>query len=296
MDKLLTAVSRYANAFADRSGLAATAIPGLLTVRALGPSGLLHDIFRPLVCLVVQGSKLVTVGSKEFALAAGDSMLITADVPILSRITKATRAMPYYALVLELDLALLAELAAEMKDAFIADPAPVRVEPTDAEVADAAVRLMQLLDRPASVSMLQRQLVRELHYWLLVGRHGGAIRHLGWPDGHVQRIARAVAILRADYAQPLRVERLAKAARMSPSSFHQHFRAVTSLSPLQFQKQLRLVEARRLMLSEGKSPTIASFAVGYASVSQFSREYSRLFGLPPARDAREARGSTAATT
>jgi AraC-like DNA-binding protein len=294
MDKLLTVVSRHADANADPSGLAATEIPGLLTVRALAPSGLLHDIFRPLICLVLQGSKIVTMGSRELVLSAGDSMLITADVPILSRITVANRAMPYYALVLELDLATVAELVGEMKDEFVADPAPVRVDATDAEVADAALRLMRLLDRPASVPVLHRQLVREMHYWLLAGRHGGAIRHLGWPDGHVQRVARAVAILRADYAQPLRVERLAEAARMSPSSFHQHFRTVTSLSPLQFQKHLRLVEARRLMLSEGKTPGVASFAVGYESVSQFTREYGRLFGLPPARDAREVRASASA--
>jgi AraC-like DNA-binding protein len=294
MDKLLTAVRRHADAFADSSGLAATAIPGLLTVRALAPSGLLHDIFRPLICLVVQGSKVVTMGSREFVLSAGDSMLITADVPILSQITRASRAMPYYALVLELDLAIVAELVAEMKEEVVADEGPVRVDSTDTEVADAALRLMRLLDRPASVPVLHRQLVREMHYWLLAGRHGGAVRHLGWPEGQVQRVARAVAILRAEYARPLRVERLAEAARMSPSSFHQHFRAVTSLSPLQFQKHLRLVEARRLMLSEGKTPTVASFAVGYESVSQFTREYGRLFGLPPARDAREVRASASA--
>lgn len=294
MDKLLAAVSRHADAFADSSGLAATAIPGLLTVRALAPSGLLHDIFRPLVCLVVQGSKLVTMGAREFALSAGESMLITADVPILSRITRASSATPYYALVLELDLSLVADLTAEMKDGFVEDPVPVRVDATDAEVADAALRLMRLLDRPASIPVLHRQLVREMHYWLLAGRHSGAIRHLGWPDGQVQRIARAVAILRADYAQPLPVERLADAAGMSPSSFHQHFRAVTSLSPLQFQKHLRLVEGRRLMLSEGKSPTSASFEVGYESVSQFTREYRRMFGLPPARDAREVRAGALA--
>jgi AraC-like DNA-binding protein len=294
MDQLLSVVSRHADAFADATGVASTPVPGLFSVRALAPSSLVHDVFRPLVCLVVQGSKAVTMGTREFVLSAGESMLITADVPILSRITRASRASPYYALVLELDLSLAAELAAEMKDEFIPDPAPILVASTDAEVADAAVRLMRLLDRPASIPVLQRQLVREVHYWLLAGRHGRSIRHLGWPDGNVQRIARAVAILRSDYAKPLRVERLAEAAGMSPSSFHQHFRAATSLSPMQFQKHLRLIEARRLMLSEGSSPTSASFAVGYQSVSQFTREYRRMFGLPPARGTMEARASTIA--
>ena len=122
-----------------------------------------------------------------------------------------------------------------------------------------------------------------------MGRHGAAIRRLGWPDGGAQRVARAVAVLRADYAQPLPVERLAALAGMSPSSFHQHFRSATSLSPLQFQKQLRLIEARRLMLSEGASASHAAFAVGYESVPQFTREYGRLFGLPPVRDTEAAR-------
>jgi AraC-like DNA-binding protein len=141
----------------------------------------------------------------------------------------------------------------------------------------------------ASVPVLQAQLVREMHYWLLAGKHGSAIRRLGWPDGHAQRVARAVAVLRAEFARQLPVERLAAVAGMSPSSFHQHFRAVTSLSPLQFQKHLRLIEARRLMMSEGGSASKAAFAVGYESVSQFTREYGRLFGLPPVKDAKAVR-------
>jgi AraC-like DNA-binding protein len=167
---------------------------------------------------------------------------------------------------------------------LVADDVPVQGAPTDAEVADAALRLMRLLDRPASVPVLQAQLVREMHYWLLAGRHGTAIRRLGWPDSHVQRVARAVAVLRAEFARALPVEHLATIAGMSPSSFFQHFRAVTSLSPRQFQKQLRLIEARRLMLVEGASASTAAFAVGYESVQQFTREYGRMFGLPPVRD------------
>lgn len=289
MTTLLVAVSRHADAHADANGIARTPIPGLFTVRANAPSGLLHDISRPLVCLVVQGSKHVTMGTQGFAYSAGDSMLIAADVPTVSQITRASVAAPYYALVLELDLAVIAELAAEMECRLVADHAPIRVDPTDVQVADAALRLMGLLDRPASIPVLQAQLVREMHYWLLTGRLGAAIRHLGWPEGHVRRVARAVAVLRAEFAQPLPVERLAAVAGMSPSSFHQHFRAVTSLPPLQFQKHLRLIEARRLMLSEGKSASSAAFAVGYESVSQFTREYGRMFGLPPVRDAKAAR-------
>lgn len=294
MTSLRNAVSRHADAHADANGIAPTPIRGLSAVRASAPSGLLHDISRPLVCLVVQGSKHVTMGTQGFHFSAGDSLLITADVPTVSQITRASIAAPYYSLVLELDPAVIAELVADMDAGLETDHAPIRVDPTDAEVADAALRLMRLLDRPAALPMLETQLVREMHYWLLAGRHGTAIRRLGWPDGHARRIARAVAVLRADYAQPISVDRLAAVAGMSPSSFHQHFRAVTSLSPLQFQKHLRLIEARRLMLSEGLSASSAAFAVGYESVSQFTREYGRLFGLPPVKDRKAAQGKALA--
>lgn len=281
---LLDVVGRYAETHADKAGLAQTAIPGLSMVRATSPSGLVHAISQPLVSLLLQGGKQVTMGTQTFAFSAGESLLITADVPTVNQITRASLAQPYLSLVLELDLAVIADLVLQMKDGTAADAAAVRVGATEAEVADAALRLMQLLDRPAALPVLQAQLVREMHYWLLAGRLGAAIRRLGWPDGHAQRVARAVSVLRRDFAQPLPVERLAGIAGMSPSSFHQHFRSVTSLSPLQFQKQLRLIEARRLMLSEGLSASSAAFTVGYESVPQFTREYGRMFGLPPVRE------------
>lgn len=292
---LLDVVGRYAEAHADKAGLAQTAIPGLSLVRATSPSGLVHAISQPLVSLLLQGSKQVTMGTQSFAFSAGESLLITADVPTVNQITRASAPAPYLSLVLELDLAVIADLVLQMKDGSAPDAAPVRVGSTEAEVADAALRLMQLLDRPAALPVLRAQLVREMHYWLLAGRLGAAIRRLGWPDGHAQRVARAVSVLRADFARPIPVERLAGVAGMSPSSFHQHFRNVTSLSPLQFQKQLRLIEARRLMLSEGVSASSAAFTVGYESVPQFTREYGRMFGLPPVRETLATKGRAQAT-
>ena len=289
MTTLLDAVRRHADAHAGGDGPAPTPIPGLMTVRATAPSDLIHDVQRPLACLVLQGAKRVTAGARMFEFSAGDSLLVTADIPTVSQITRASVAMPYYSLVLELDPAVIADLLAQMAPPATADHAPVRVDPTEAETADAALRLVRLLDRPASLPVLQAQLVREMHYWLLVGRHGDAIRKLGWPDGHVQRVARAVKVLRRDYAKPVAVERLAAEAGMSASSFHQHFRTITSLSPLQFQKQLRLIEARRLMQSQGASASSAAYAVGYESVPQFTREYGRMFGRPPVADARATR-------
>jgi AraC-like DNA-binding protein len=293
-DTLLNAVRRYTDAHADPEGVARTSIPGLTTIRATAPSDLQYAVSRPLVALVLQGSKRVTMGAQDFAFSAGDSLLIAADVPTVSQITRASVAAPYLSIVLDLDAALIADLAMEMKAVLVGDDGPLRVESTDTEVADAALRLMRLLERPASVPVLQAQLVREMHYWLLTGRLGPAIRRLGWPDSNAQRVARAVAVLRAEFTRPLRVENLAAVAGMSPSSFHQHFRAVTSLSPLQFQKQLRLIEARRLMLSEGVPASSAAFAVGYESVSQFTREYGRMFGLPPVKDMKAARSRAGA--
>lgn len=285
MDALLEAIRRHADLNPAGSPVA-TAIPGLAIVRATAPSDLVHDVLRPMVCLVRQGAKRVSMGPQDFDFAAGDSLLITADIPTTSRITRASAAAPYYSLALELDPAVIADLVAQMQPAPDDLHLPVRVSPTEDDVADAALRLMRLLDQPGALPVLQAQGVRELHYWLLAGRHGDAIRRLGWPGGHVERIARAVKRLRRDFARPLPVEHLAAEAGMSASAFHLHFKRITSLSPLQFQKRLRLIEARKLMRVQGLSASSAAYSVGYESVPQFTREYGRMFGVTPMADAR----------
>lgn len=285
---LLDLVRRHADTHADRFGEAPTPVPGVLTVRLDQPGALQVAVHKPLIAMVLQGKKRVASGSDSFEFGPGESLLVSADVPTVSQITRASRAAPYYALVIELDPALLRELSVEIA-AGPAEPAgPVRVEPTDADVADAALRLMRLIDRPAALPVLQHQLLREIHYWLLTGRHGPGIRGLGAVDSHAQRIARAIAVIRRDYARAIRVEELAGVAGMSASAFHQHFRGATTLSPLQFQKQLRLIEARRRMLADGLGIGTAAHAVGYESVPHFTRDYGRLFGAPPARDIRQA--------
>lgn len=293
-DTLLAAVGRFADSHADRLGVAATPVLGLTVIRSDAPGELQYAISRPLVALVVQGSKRVTMGTQTFDFGAGDSMVVAADVPTVSQITRAAAAAPYYALVVDLLPAVIESLTLEMGIVHAAQGEPIRVDRTEGEVADAASRLMRLLERPAAVAVLQTQLIRELHYWLLAGRHGPTIRKLGFASGSARRVARAVALIRSDYARPLRVESLAELAGMSLSTFHQHFRAVTSLSPLQFQKQLRLIEGRRMMLSDGASASMAAYAVGYESVPQFTREYGRMFGLPPAKDTEAARATEAA--
>lgn len=294
-DALLNTVRRYVEAYANPNGLAQTPIFGLTTIRSNSPSGLEYAISRPLVCLVLQGKKQVVMGSEVFNFSAGDSLLISADVPTISQITQASLDAPYISLVLDLDLSVIAELTEQMAQPRQSTEQAIQVQPTDQLVADAALRLMNLLDRPESVPILHKQLVREMHYWLLAGRHGAAIQRLGYQDSHVRQIAKAVAVLRTEFRLPLQMEQLAVLAGMSPSSFYQHFRAITSLSPLQFQKQLRLIEARRLMCAEGLKAGSAAFAVGYESVPQFTREYSRFFGSTPLKDREQNKAASLQT-
>ncbi len=287
-DKVLELALRYAEGHADRAGIAPCPIPGLSVIRAAHASELQYAVSQPLVAIVLRGRKRVRMGHDVFDFGAGDSLIISADVPTVSQITEASVGDPYCSVVMELDKVVLAELAVDIRAAPPVHSAPIRIEPTDAEVKDAAHRMLKLVARPTSLPILGAQMVREFHYWLLCGRHGPAIRGLGWPNSRSQKIGRAIGVLRRDFHKPLTVAMLAETAGMSPSTFHQHFKAITSLSPVQFQKQLRLIEARRQMLSGECSPAIAAFNVGYESVPQFTREYARLFGLPPARETRTA--------
>ncbi|MBZ8133670.1 AraC family transcriptional regulator [Afifella sp. IM 167] len=285
---LLTLCRRYADIHADRSGAAITPVPGLTIVRALHAGELQVAVNKPLIAMLLQGRKRVSSGAESHEYGAGEALVISADAPTVSQITEASRAVPYYALVLELDPAILRDSMAGISPRRT-QAHPVRIEPLDENVADAALRLVRLLDRPEALTALGNGLLRELHYWLLTGSHGDAIRRIGAVDSHAERIGRAVAVLRRDYARTIRVEQLAAVAGMSEPAFHQHFRQVTTLSPLQFQKQLRLIEARRMMLAEGSRIAQAAHAVGYQSISHFTREYGRFFGAPPRRDIQQAR-------
>jgi AraC-like DNA-binding protein len=288
-EALLRATRSYAGAHLGDGGVAATPIDGIFILSETAPSPLHYSITKPLIALVLQGAKRVTMGCHSFEFGAGESLLITMDVPTMSQVTTASAATPYYSLVMELDAAVITELVGKMGGLAATPDLPVPVGQTETEVAEAALRLLKLLSRPHALALLGTQLVRELHYWLLSGRHGGAMRTLGISDSHTRRIARAVEILRTRYAEPLRIKTLADAAGMSLSVFHTHFRNITTLTPLQFQKQLRLLEARRRLLADGAAISAAAHGVGYESVPQFTREYSRMFGQPPARSIRGMR-------
>ncbi|NDL63230.1 AraC family transcriptional regulator [Acerihabitans arboris] len=291
--QLLNDVRQYAETHSPGASVIQTPIAGMVILRELRPGELQYAVSKPLIAVVLQGGKYVSIGNLAFDFGAGESLLITAEVPTVSQITHATPAAPYYSLVLELDIMVIESLLAEISSSSAKLNGALQVERTEDEVVDVLSRMLKLFRRPAALPILQQSLVRELHYWLLTGSHGGAIQALGAIDSHTQRLGRAIGLIRAEYASPLRMERLAACAGMSLSGFHTHFRALTSLTPLQFQKQLRLIEARRIMLADGATASDAAFAVGYESIPHFTREYSRMFGNSPGRDIREARGRRA---
>lgn len=288
MNSLKQAVQTYTKRHADRDGLALTLVPGLRMMCVEAPTGDLHSVYKPLVCLILQGAKRILVGNQQKVLSAGQSAIISADMPVVGRIVQASAEEPYLAVAVELDRAILRELAAHMGSGHSQRPSEMQTlfaVDTEAEVIDCASRLMKLLDRPDSAPLLRPGIMQELHYWLLSGSHGAVLRDIADPDSYASRLADAIALLRAEYTSRVSVEQLAAEAGMSISSFHKHFKHMTSLTPGHYQQRLRLIEARRLMFDEGSSASNAAFEVGYESVSQFTREYGRLFQTPPKRDA-----------
>ncbi|NZA27194.1 AraC family transcriptional regulator [Luteimonas sp. SJ-92] len=291
MEALKQAVFRHADAHADADGIVRTPVPGLRMMCARAPRGPMRSLYRPLVCLILQGAKQMTVGGERRLFRAGQTAIVGVDAPVIGYIVEARRDAPYLAVAIELDMAILHDLALRTA----AGPPPgqagiarVFADDLDDTMVSCASRLVRLLDHPAADSVVRPAILQELHYWLLASRHGPELRRLSLPGGGARRIATAIELIRQEFRQPLPVERLSDVANMSPSAFRRHFKATTSLSPLQFQKQLRLIEARRLMLAMGCTASRAAAEVGYASVPQFTREYGRMFGAPPRRDAAAA--------
>jgi len=290
---LRQAVERHFPEHGSEGGFA-TAIPGLVLMRSTGEAiPRKGRLYHPALCLVVQGAKEMAVGDRLLPYRENQALVVSLEIPAFGRVTEATPERPYLAIALELDPALIVEVFAELT---LPRPATnpelgLFVVDVDDSLGNAFERLLRLLDTPAAIPVLGRQTLREIYYWLLTGPHGAAIARLTSPDGYAQRIGRALNLLRENFAQPMRVSDLARAANMSPSSFHQHFKALTAMTPLQYQKQLRLIEARRLIAGDTASISAAAYRVGYESPSQFSREYARMFGMPPRRHAIEAGAS-----
>jgi AraC-like DNA-binding protein len=255
-----------------------------------------HMIYKPALCIVAQGAKQVMLGDDVFDYDEMQSLVINLELPLLGRVTRATADKPFVGVNLDFDVALMREVMEQLDT----PPGPggdssagLFVDDLGGPVIDCVLRLVQLLATPKAIPIVYPSIMREICFWLLTGNHGGEISKLALPSSHTQRVAAAIRLLREDFARPMPVDELAAAARMSPSSFHQHFKALTSMTPLQYQKHLRLLEARRLMVADAANATSAAYQVGYESASQFSREYARMFGAPPRRDVTELRAAPA---
>ncbi len=253
---------------------------------------LVHSVSVPAFCVIAQGSKRVFLGDECYHYDPMHYLLVTSQLPIVTCVLEASQERPYLSLAVRLDPTLVGSVMVEAGHISLHSHANVRainVSPLDAGLLDAVVRLVRLLDTPAEATFLLPLIRREIVYRLLIGEQSDRLRYTALQGDHTHRIARAIEWLRNEFDQPLRIDDIAQELGMSVSSFHHHFKAVTAMSPLQFQKQIRLREARRLMLGEGLDAASAGYRVGYNDASYFNREYKRTFGLPPLRDVERLR-------
>jgi AraC-like DNA-binding protein len=292
----LGALSAGIAQWAKKEGANETAIPGLLLVRYSGPTRPQPAMYDPCLCVATQGSKRVLLGSDAFVYRPGNFLISSLNLPTVAQITKASRETPFLGLVLKLDPREVTQL---MVDGSLPPP---RAQTADRGMANGAMtpplltalqRLVDLLATPKDIPILAPVICKEITYRLLTSEQGARLRQVALAGSHGHQISQAIQWLKAKYAEPLRVEELAERVHMSPSAFHHHFRAMTAMSPLQYQKWLRLSEARRLMLAEDMNAGTAALEVGYESPSQFSREYRRLFEKPPLQDITQLRQAAA---
>ncbi|MGL4621747.1 MAG: AraC family transcriptional regulator [Chroococcidiopsis sp.] len=283
--ELATIVMRHTKF--NENGIHPTAIKQLDLTRSDVVSTSLHDLYEPFLAIVVQGQKEVWLDEKRYQYGVAQYLIVSVDLPANGCVIEATPDKPYLGLKLNLDLMQLCDLVTQITPNLVKKEKSVQglsVSNANTELLECALRLVKLLDTPQHIPMLAPLIIRELYYHLLIGEQSKAVRQIATSGSNMQRIASAIKLLKAEFTQPMRINDLARRVSMSTSSFHQHFKQVTSMSPLQYQKQLRLLEARRLMLAENADAMYAAYQVGYESSSQFSREYSRMFGAPPIKD------------
>lgn len=267
-------------------------LPGLYFNRSATPTPPKYGVSEPSFCVIAQGSKEVLLGDNRYRYDPAHYLLATVELPTVSQVIEASKEQPYLSLRLQLDPNLVSSVIVEAGHQPPRNPANVRaldVSPLDANLLDAVVRLVRLVESPGEARILAPLITREIIYRLLMGEQGERLRHLAVLGGQLHRIIRVIERIRKNFDQPLRIDTMAQDIGMSVSGFHQHFKAVTAMSPMQFQKQLRLQEARRLMLTEQLDAASAGYRVGYEDASHFSREYKSLFGNPPLRDAEQLR-------
>lgn len=263
------------------AGRRETAIGSLRIVGSDVVTDRIASFYHPCFCLILEGAKETQLGSRRYRYGAGDVLVASVDLPVTAQIV----AAPYLGIAMTLNTDVLADLIIDSGLEDTPPPTGMAVSQADDDIASAVLRMLRLLDRPRDIAALAPLIERELLYLLLNGPHRAMLKQIALPDSRMARIRRAIDWIRGHYQKTLKIETLAALAAMSPSAFHRHFKAVTNMSPLQFQKHMRLQEARRRLLTDGGEVAAIGFAVGYDSPSQFSREYHRLFGAPPGRDA-----------
>jgi AraC-like DNA-binding protein len=268
-------------------GMHQTSIAPLSVSRCTGPSLPMPALFQPCLCLIVQGRKQVWLGDETFFYDPLNYLVASVTLPVSGQVIDASPERPYLGLKLDIDPAVIASLIQAAGPVGVPSTQNARglfVEKTDDTLLDAVVRLMRLLGTPHDAHVLAPMAIREIFYRILKGPHGCLLRNVAISDSQTYRITRAIEWLNTHYDQPLSIDELARRVNLSASSLHHRFKSLTAMSPLQYQKQLRLQEARRLMINEGLEAAAAGYRVGYESPSQFSREYARQFGAPPVRD------------
>lgn len=272
---------------AAENRLTETGIPRVAMVQGKIPEHLLAAVYDPMINLILQGSKSMTVGDRTLRYDPATYFVMSIELPAIGTVHPAATGEPYLAVSLTLDPVILATLLADLPEPAArhdSDPG-FSVAAVTPELMDAWVRMLRLMGDPDAITALAPAYEREILFRVLQGPHGWMLREIAAPDTAMARVNKAIQWIRRDFAQPLRVEHLAQRAAMSVSAFHRHFKAVTTLSPLQYQKRVRLLQARTLMVGSARSVTAAAYEVGYESPTQFSRDYARVFGLPPGRDA-----------
>ena len=294
-DQLIAAILRYTERHEGES-IITTPVETLAILRSDHPKPAAHRMFQPAICFVAQGAKWAKFGETRFEYRAGEALVVGIEAPSFGRVVEASPDQPCLVLAIGLDLAIMRDVAQGLE----MPPKPsddicrgVFVTNFDGPLADCALRLVRLLDTPSAIRALYPAIMREICYWLLAGPHGAEIARLSLVNSPPDRVMTAISRLQQRFSETVRVEELATIAQMSVSAFHRQFKALTSLTPLQYQKQLRLLEARRLMANSAVNVEHAAFQVGYESPSQFSREYARMFGLPPKRDAQHMKTTLA---
>lgn len=277
-----------------QNGKPETAIPSLLLRRWTTPSLPTSYMHEPSLCLIAQGSKRVLLGEETYQYDANHYLITTVDVPVVAQILEASPKKPYLGITLKLDINMISQLVldGDLPQPNVQTGRGMAVSAVTPSLLHAFLRLVELLDTPADIPILAPLIQREIVYRILVGEQGARLRQIGAAGSKGYQLAKVIDWLKKNFNQPLSIEELASKANMSASSFHSHFRTLTSMSPLQYQKWLRLHEARRLMLTQKLDAATASFNVGYESPSQFSREYGRLFGVSPHKDIKQLSEST----